>query len=581
MNKKIVRIMSVLLALTLTLGSFVSGRAKAQPAPIMSEGLINLAHFYKPPSNTDAPTLASKFRSVVLTGGDEVFRDKLTANGFTSTIPQYFTFLGIQDPGTCTASTRNNQVAYKVGDFCDISQNHPDWFLLDSNGQRIRMSPNSDVYRMDPGNPEWRNFFVTRVLEWQQNKPGWSGLFLDCLESSLSELQRNGTLPAKYPDDATYRSAIVGFLEYLRANYSQPYGRPILANITMGLDDATWSSYMQYLDGAMQERWAVDWSLNAYVSETKWKADLARAEKFQNQGKYMILVAPGAQADANRQNFAFASYLLISNGKAAFRYSNSDVYREVWLYSNYQIDLGAPLGPRYQSGSLWRRDFTKGYVAVDPINHTATISTATVPTSTSTPAASPTPVAPTVTATVIMPSATLVQPTSTILPPTPIPTQPTATVLPTNTVSVLPTVTALATNTAIVQPAATTGSSAETIYDDKNPLFVYSTGWSNVTDSKAYNGSYKKTTRNDATATFPFTGQSFSIIYKGGYSFSKFEVYLDGVLVGTLDQKLSVTKYQQRWDYPGQLTLAKHTLKLIFKSPNSTSNGSLDAVIVR
>ena len=171
MNKRLVQILSVLLALSLTLHSFISGQAKAQSAPAMPERLINLAHFYKPPSNMDAPTLASQAGFVLLTGGDEAFRDNLLANGFTSTIPQYFTFLGIQDPGSCTASTRNNQVAYKVGDFCDISQNHPEWFLLDTNGQRIRMSPNSDVYRMDPANPEWRFFFVTRVLEWQ-NRTG-------------------------------------------------------------------------------------------------------------------------------------------------------------------------------------------------------------------------------------------------------------------------------------------------------------------------------------------------------------------------------------------------------------------------
>ena len=370
MNKKIIRLMSALLALFLTLGNFTPGQAREQIASFMPERLVNLAHFYKPPSNSDAPALASKFGFVLLTGGDEVFRDKVIANGFSSTIPQYFTFLGIQDPGSCTASPRNNQVAYKAGDFCDISQNHPDWFLLDTNGQRIRSK--GDVYRMDPGNAEWRNFFLTRVLEWQ-NRTGWSGLFLDSLEASLAELERNGTIPAKYPDDSSYRAAITGFLQFLRANYSQPYGRPILANITIGLDDAAWSSYMQYLDGAMQERWATEWEMNKYINEPKWEADLARAEKFQGQGKYLILVSPGNRADANRQNFAFASYLLISNGKAAFRYSNSDVYSEVWMYNNYQIDLGTPLGPRYKSGNLWKRDFTKGVVIVDPVNHTATI----------------------------------------------------------------------------------------------------------------------------------------------------------------------------------------------------------------
>jgi hypothetical protein len=153
--------------------------------------------------------------------------------------------------------------------------------------------------------------------------------------------------------------------------------------------------------------------------------------------------------------------------------------------------------------------------------------------------------------------------------------------LPQTPTTVQPTVTVQPTTTAVLQPTTGGNPASETIYDDKNPIFVYSTGWNSVTDAKAYNGSYKKTARNGATVTFPVSGLSFSILYKGGYSFSKFEVYLDGVLVGTLNQRMSVTSYQQRWDYPGQLTPGRHTVKLVFKLSGSTGNGSLDAVIVR
>jgi len=60
------------------------------------------------------------------------------------------------------------------------------------------------------------------------------------------------------------------------------------------------------------------------------------------------------------------------------------------------------------------------------------------------------------------------------------------------------------------------------------------------------------------------------------------DVYVDGVLVGTLNEKLATTTYQSRWDYPGQLTYGNHTLKLVFKVTSATVNrGSLDAVIVR
>jgi hypothetical protein len=111
------------------------------------------------------------------------------------------------------------------------------------------------------------------------------------------------------------------------------------------------------------------------------------AEQTQSQGKCIILVASGNKTDTNRQNFAFTSYLLISNGMAAFRYADEDYYGEVWLYNNYSVDLGMPLGARYQIGTSWRRDFTRAFVIVDPVNRTATISTSPViaPTATTAP----------------------------------------------------------------------------------------------------------------------------------------------------------------------------------------------------
>ena len=135
--------------------------------------------------------------------------------------------------------------------------------------------------------------------------------------------------------------------------------------------------------------------------------------------------------------------------------------------------------------------------------------------------------------------------------------------------------------TATPQNTVTAQPLSEETYDDKNSAFAYSSGWQSISTTKAFNGSYRETTLNGASVTFPFTGQSFSIIYKGGVTFSKFDVYVDGQLVGTLNQKLGAATYQQRWDYPGQLALGQHTLQLVFKVTSATIyRGSLDAVIV-
>jgi len=372
LNNKVFRIITLFVAFISALGVYIPGRAISDPALTPAQ-TVNIAYFYKPP-NMDAASAANNFDTMILTNGDNTYRDQLRANGFSSTIPEYFRSEAIQDPGSCTAVPLNNQVAYEPGDFCSISQNHPDWFLLDSHGVRLTVTGGGNYYRMDPGNPGWRDFFVSRVVQ-SQNQDGWSALFLDNVEASLGKFFGNN--PARYPDEASYQAAVAGFLQYVDVNYSQRYSRPFFGNIIVLGSDDVWFNYLQYLDGALTERFAVNWDETSYLSVNKWEDDMELMERTQAQGKYAILVSPGYQNDLNRQNFAFASYLLISNGKVAFRYAKFSAYREAWLYDNYKLDLGSPLGPRYMVGSRWRRDFSKGYVVVDPANHTALIQTVT------------------------------------------------------------------------------------------------------------------------------------------------------------------------------------------------------------
>jgi hypothetical protein len=169
---------------------------------------------------------------------------------------------------------------------------------------------------------------------------------------------------------------------------------------------------------------------------------------------------------------------------------------------------------------------------------------------------------------------------------TPLPASPTA-ALPTTP----PTATLISSTPAIVPTsipptatvAATNPPTLETIYDDKNGGFVYSAGWEDVNKKQAYNRSFKSTSQNGAQVSFSFIGQSFSVLYKGGSSFRKMDVYVDDVLVGTIDEKTSSSTFQVRWDYPGQLDQGAHTLKLVFVTPNTSggTNGSIDAVIIR
>lgn len=337
------------------------------PAAALYNG-IQLAWFYKPPADGNLNTIADHFDVFILTKNDEKVRDSLNSLGVTTPFLQYLRFDAIQDRGSCSKRPAGNQVAYEEGDFCWIDSRYPDWFLLDTAGRRIAKE---DYYFMDPGSQGWRDFWLQRA-SLSQEMWGWDGVFLDNVEASLAKRESLGPLPAAYPDDVSYQQASESFLQYLYLTYFKPQGRPLYANIVALREPEVWLRYMQYLDGAMLEAFAVGWNED-YLSPEEWEEQMVMVEKTQSLGKSVILVAQGEQDDLQREQFALASYLLVNNGLASFRYAHYRDYNKTWLYDNYWLDLGKPLAPRYQQGKVWKRDFANGVVTVDPAGHTSSI----------------------------------------------------------------------------------------------------------------------------------------------------------------------------------------------------------------
>jgi hypothetical protein len=346
-----------------------SESAPAYTATPYAGNIIRLAWFYKPPDETQTDLVVKNISFFILTHKDEEARSQLKTKGITAPFAEYLLFMVINDPGDCTEQPNGNQVAYKPGDFCQISQSHPDWFLLDENGERIKSGKNN--YYMDPGNEGYRAFWLQRARELQETY-GWDSIFLDNVEASRAKVLDNNGSIAKYPDDKSFQHAVEGFLAYIRQNYFQPKNKLVYANIVSVNDVDVWKSYLRYVDGVMMESFATTYS-DGYPAREEWEQEMNQAAEALAENKILILVAQGKQEDTQLQDFALASYLLVANGNAYFRYTNSDSYRDLWLYENYNIDLGMPKGNAYKYKGGWRRDFANGYVAVKPQSEQAEI----------------------------------------------------------------------------------------------------------------------------------------------------------------------------------------------------------------
>ena len=172
---------------------------------------------------------------------------------------------------------------------------------------------------------------------------------------------------------------------------------------------------------------------------------------------------------------------------------------------------------------------------------------------------------------------------------TAVPTQvpPTATAMPTFTATLPPpTATKVPTSTALPPTATNTPGvvlNGETIFDDANPNLAFSSDWQDAGRRQAYQGTLKQTSSDGAQVTLTFNGQGFSILYRTGKSFRVLNVYLDDVLVGTINQQAGSTAFQQRWDYHGRMAAGTHTLKLVYVAVPGDVDArvSVDAVIIR
>jgi hypothetical protein len=249
--------------------------------------------------------------------------------------------------------------------------------LRDTSGKAISVMEGSQRYVwMDPASAGWRDFWLSRVKQSQETL-GWDGVFLDNVQAGIGWYQRHNIQLMNYPDDVSFQVAVTGFLSQIYSTYFYPQSRSLQGNIIelpWASETKTWLSYLRYLDGAMQEDFAMGWRSGEFLTTAQWLDQLTRMEQSQQLGKRVILISQGDQSDLPRQQFAFASYLLIAQGDASFRYTNSvSAYDKVWLYANYATDLGAPKAAKYLVNSVWRRDFTKGYVLVNPVNHTGQI----------------------------------------------------------------------------------------------------------------------------------------------------------------------------------------------------------------
>ena len=160
------------------------------------------------------------------------------------------------------------------------------------------------------------------------------------------------------------------FMEQLRAEL--PASAEIVHN-QVYFDVGLSSPYVRRaIDAATHievERGVNDTGITSGSGTFGFETVMAWVDYIHSRGKNVVY---DVQANWGRE-YALATYFLTSNGKDGLGMDLGGLPDNWW--SGYDSDLGAPLGPRYTSGGVFRRDFERGTVLVNqPGQPTRTVS---------------------------------------------------------------------------------------------------------------------------------------------------------------------------------------------------------------
>jgi Hypothetical glycosyl hydrolase family 15 len=302
-------------------------------------------------------------------------------------------------------------VKYTSGTFCfdgdDVGESKATcrangWLVHNSSGQEITYYSGSQTI-VNLGNVSFQNDLKQRMLNFLAAHPWIDGVYFD--DGAVSVTQVGGSYPIYdqnnnllWSNDTDYRKAQISFLSNVGAalkarGYAVGYsGRGFLAgdNRSDNGELAKWwiDRYAPYVTATMIEYWhqgrgvqgihTVDLSGDDtwYNHWDGWQSVEAYA---QSKGLEFWPIDYIAKSGEDSQcRYLRGSYLLDWNGKGSILlvgWDGSDFWN-----SCTATDLGFPTGAKRKVASgVWRRDYTRGYVIVNPTKSTVAIGSDTIP----------------------------------------------------------------------------------------------------------------------------------------------------------------------------------------------------------
>jgi hypothetical protein len=280
-----------------------------------------------------------------------------------------------KDMATSREDTARNGVDHRfipagVG-FAWAAKHHPDWFVTDAGGRRINWKAWPSQWQMDVGKPAYQQAWRSNVSR-ELKQFGWDGVLIDNVNASLQyPWILDGRTTPRYPTDADYEAATTQFLMHVAPALKKD-GFLVIAN----MNDVTgplWRRWLALTSGAMKEWWTkagLD-TEEGLLGGDAWAQQMELFGVAQSLGRVFLAVTYGRALDSRAMRYARASFLLgWSGGGSALIYQicGADPWSPEW-----SSEIGLPLGSARAVEGVWRREFTRGMVLVNPSDSSVSV----------------------------------------------------------------------------------------------------------------------------------------------------------------------------------------------------------------
>jgi hypothetical protein len=354
-------------AAMILVGSCSPGWANTNAPP--PQPLAPCAWWYgigEPPTAADLETAAKRYDVVVLNATEIAAMRRLHELNPKVKVLVYKDLSSTRDyDGAVNGNTDAARLPSGIGYYA-AQNNHPEWFALDTTGKRIEWRGYPRHWQMTVWNAAYQQAWTTAVTD-EVTKEGWDGILADNDFNSLSHYSPAilaGTANAA-DTDRMLRDGLDAFLT-MAGEALQKAGKMFVPNVSeTRLIPGRWTAHSRF-SGAMEENFGFrdDGGTGELLTfqGNEWKELRAQAALGES---WLLLVS--RTRDDRQERAGYASAALLAGPYTCWTRATTDTYLDPEWSKLQDTKLGEAVdAATRQPNGVWTRQFTGGWVAVNP-----------------------------------------------------------------------------------------------------------------------------------------------------------------------------------------------------------------------